>query len=284
MQPIVIARGLSKSYRGGVWALRDFDLELHAGELTLLVGPNGAGKSTLIRTILGFEQPTSGRVQLNGIDPSVDRASALTHLGYVAQDAPFYRSLTAWDHVRLAAAERDAVEPEWALDRLDRLDIPRRSRPWQLSGGQRAQLALTIALACRPAMLILDEPFASLDPLARRNVAADLRDSARSSGVGALLSSHAVGEAEGTCDRVVVLSHGVKRLDAAIPEALADHAVSEDADAVSPAAVIGRFPGPTGGYVAIYRRSDAPHLRAPNLEELVLGYLSQSRAAAGPRP
>ena len=279
-QPIVTAERLGKRYRGARWALRDVDLELLPGELTLLVGPNGAGKSTLMRSLIGFERPSTGQVRIAGVDPSQDRARALTHVGYVAQDAPLYRLLTAADHIALTAAERDRVDAPAALARLERLQIPHSSRPNELSGGQRAQLALTIALACRPAILILDEPLASLDPLARREFAGDLRDSARGSGTGLLLSSHVVGEAEGTCDRVVVLGAGDKKLDARIDSALADHAVWRGEGQPPHGSEIGRFPGTRGGWMAIYRRADAPELRSPTLEELVLGYLAGGRRPA----
>ena len=162
------AHGIGKRYRRGrPWALRDVDLAIPAGSITALVGPNGAGKSTLIKGYVGFERPTEGRL-LAGVDPWKDRGAAVRRIGYVPQAASLYRELTVSDHLAMAARWRDGFDRRAAELRLDQLDIPLDARADELSGDQQAQVGLAIALGTRAPVLLLDEPLASLDPLARR--------------------------------------------------------------------------------------------------------------------
>jgi ABC-2 type transport system ATP-binding protein len=163
---VVTARGLGKRYRRR-WALQDCTLEIPVGRVTGLVGPNGAGKTTLLGLVVGILTPTVGTIEVCGGRPAADSAQ-LAKVGFVAQDNPTYAGLTVADHLRLGAH----LNPRWddaaARRRIDRLHLDPRQKAGQLSGGQRAQLALTLGLAKRPELLILDEPVASLDPLARR--------------------------------------------------------------------------------------------------------------------
>jgi ABC-2 type transport system ATP-binding protein len=206
---VLSARGLSKRYRTDrPWALRDVTLDIRAGSLTAIVGPNGAGKSTLIRTWMGFERPTLGSASVMGCDPWTDRERALASLGYVPQGTSLYRSLTVDDHVELAAALRDPFDADLVRARLQQLGIEPRQQALELSGGQQAQLCLAIALGTRAPVLLLDEPLASLDPLARRELMLMLVGVIREEGRTAVMSSHVVTDVEGACDRMIILSDG----------------------------------------------------------------------------
>ena len=199
------AHGLGKRYRRRQWALRDVDVSVPAGSITALVGPNGAGKSTLIKAGIGFERPTAGRVFVDGVDPWKERGRAIRRVGYVPQSPSLYRELTVDDHVRLAATLRRGFDVDLARRRLDQLAIPLTSRADELSGGQQAQVGLALALGTRAPVLLLDEPLASLDPLARREFLHVLVDAVRADGATALLSSHVITDIEQACDRLLVL-------------------------------------------------------------------------------
>ena len=220
------AHGIGKRYRRRrPWALRDLDLAVPTGSITALVGPNGAGKSTLIKGCIGFERPTAGRLLVDGVDPWRDRAEALRRVGYVPQAASLYRELSVADHLSLAARWRPGFDRGDAERRLDQLDIPLDARADELSGGQQAQVGLAIALGTRAPVLLLDEPLASLDPLARREFLHVLVDAVRASGATALLSSHVITDIEQACDRLVVLGGGRPLLDVSMEAARAGHRV-----------------------------------------------------------
>ena len=219
------AIGLTKQYRRGTLALSNVSLEVAPGSITALVGPNAAGKSTLIRTWVGFEQPTSGSVRVAGIDPASDPAAALRHVGYVPQQPALYRELTTADHLDLAAHLRPGFDRAVAERHLDYLAIPLRARATTLSGGQQAQVMLAVALGTRADVLLLDEPLASLDPLARSEFLTVLRTAVREGGSTALLSSHIVTDVEQVCDRLIVLGIGRVLLDDGLAHAVAGHGV-----------------------------------------------------------
>ena len=160
------ARGLGKQY-GRRWALSDCTLSIPAGHVTGLVGPNGAGKTTLLNLATGMLAPTTGSIEVLGGTPASGPAQ-LAKVGYVAQDTPTYAGLSVADHLRLGAHMNPAGTPGWREQRIEQLGLDPEQKAGKLSGGQRAQLALTLAIAKRPELLILDEPIASLDPLARR--------------------------------------------------------------------------------------------------------------------
>jgi ABC-2 type transport system ATP-binding protein len=218
---IVSARGLGKQYRRR-WALRDCTLEIPVGRVTGLVGPNGAGKTTLLSLAVGLLSPTVGTIEVCGGRPAGD-ASQLAKVGFVAQDTPTYAGLSIADHLRLGAH----LNPRWddmtARRRIDRLGLDPRQKAGQLSGGQRAQLALTLGLAKRPELLVLDEPVASLDPLARREFLQVLMEAVAEDEISVLLSSHVVSDLERVCDHVVVLVDSQVRVAGDVEELLATH-------------------------------------------------------------
>lgn len=273
MPPILETHDLAKRYRRGVWALTGIDLAIPAGGITALVGPNAAGKSTLIKTWIGFEQPTRGSVRVAGIDPWRDRAAALDHIGYVPQRPALYDGLTVEDHLDMAGLLRPGFDRVAARHRLDQLDIPRAAAARSLSGGQQGQLVLALALGARADVLLLDEPLASLDPLARREFLHVLSDVVRTGGATAVLSSHVVTDIEQACDALIVLGVGRVLLQASVADALATHRVAVAGDAAED--VIATFAGATGERMALQRDGGE---RAATLEEIVLGYLSSARA------
>jgi ABC-2 type transport system ATP-binding protein len=270
-EPILEARDLAKRYRRGVWALGGIDITIPPGGITALVGPNAAGKSTLIKTWVGFERPTRGWARVAGINPWKDRSAALAHVGYVPQSPSLYDALSVDDHLDMAVQLRPGFDRAYAAARLDQLGIPRSARARQLSGGQQAQVALALALGTRTEILLLDEPLASLDPLARREFLHILTDAVRSDGATALLSSHIVTDVEQACDNLIVLGVGRVLLHDTIPNALATHAISltPRSDAVA------SFAEADGSMLALVRGgADRP----ATLEEVVLGYLASGRA------
>jgi ABC-2 type transport system ATP-binding protein len=272
------AHGLGKRYRRRQWALRDVDVSVPAGSITALVGPNGAGKSTLIKAGIGFERPTAGRVFVDGVDPWKERGRAIRRVGYVPQSPSLYRELTVDDHVGLAATLRRGFDVDLARRRLDQLAIPLTSRADELSGGQQAQVGLALALGTRAPVLLLDEPLASLDPLARREFLHVLVEAVHADGSTALLSSHVITDIEQACDRLLVLGGGRKLLDLSIADSIAAHRIVETRMPTDE--VVGTFMDTGGGQVSLVRATpgSAPRGRPATLEEVVLGHLAAGRA------
>jgi len=278
------AHGIGKRYRRGrPWALADVDLAIPAGSITALVGPNGAGKSTLIKGYVGFEKPTAGRLTVDGVDPWKDRGAAIRRIGYVPQAASLYRELTVADHLAMAARWRPGFDRRTAELRLDELDIPLDARADELSGGQQAQVGLAIALGTRAPVLLLDEPLASLDPLARREFLHVMVDAVRSSGTTALLSSHVITDIEQACDRLLVLGGGRKLLDVSMEEARAVHRVEDGDGPIEASRLVGRFPDQEGTLRALVRDATGPG-RPATLEEVVLGHLASGRRTRTAEP
>ena len=215
------ARGLGRKY-GSRWALAGCTLEIPAGHVTGLVGPNGAGKSTLLNLAAGMLEPTAGSIEVRGGRPGSGTAQ-LAKVGYVAQDTPTYAGLTVAEHLRLG----ERLNPRWdaalAAARIDRLGLDPGQRAGKLSGGQRAQLALTLGIAKRPEVLLLDEPVAALDPLARREFLQELMATVVDHGLSVVLSSHLVSDLERVCDHLVVLVASQVRVAGPIDELLAEH-------------------------------------------------------------
>lgn len=272
--PVLEARGLAKRYRrgpfGGVWALREIDLEVAAGGITALVGPNAAGKSTLIKTWVGFEKATRGSAAVMGLDPWRQRSKALANVGYVPQSPALYDGLSVADHLDFAVQLRPGFDRAYAAERLVQLGIPLDAGARSLSGGQQAQVALALALGTRAPILLLDEPLASLDPLARREFLHVLTDAVRNDGTTTLLSSHIVTDVEQACDRLIVLGVGQVLLHDSVANALAGHAISasERTDAVA------SFGAPDGSRIWLVRGAGD---RPATLDEVVLGYLASAR-------
>jgi ABC-2 type transport system ATP-binding protein len=277
--PVLEARRLTKRYRRDrPAALVDIDLGVPAGAFVALVGPNGAGKSTLIRCWMGFERPTRGHALVMGIDPQRERTAALSSIGYVGQAPGLYEGLTVADHLALALTLRRTFDRAGATRRLDDLGIPGSVRASQLSGGQQAQLALALALGTRGRVLLLDEPLARLDPLARRDFLAIVSDAVRREGTTALLASHIVGDLDGVCDRLVVLAPARVMLDTGIDWARRHHRVVPLADAseMSAADVVGSFGDQRGARHALVRSAE-PVDNPASLDDVVLGYLAAAR-------
>src|SRR5262247_3455405 len=201
--PVVQAERLSKRY-GRRDALSDCTLSVPPGRVVGLVGPNGAGKTTLLHIAVGLLEPTAGRIEVLGGHPASGPAQ-LAKVGFVAQDAPTYAGLSVADHLRFGAHMNPGWDQQLADDRITKLGLDPSQKAGKLSGGQRAQLALTLALAKRPELLILDEPVASLDPLARHDFLRHHADTVSHRGTSVVLSSHLVGDLAATCDYLVVL-------------------------------------------------------------------------------
>lgn len=197
--------GVGKRY-GRRWVLSDATLSVPANAVVALVGPNGAGKTTLLHLAVGLIPTDAGRVTVFGVSPRV--ATARGDVGFVAQDKPLYRRFRVGELLRMGAALNPRWDHTYAAQRLDSLDIDLHKRAGSLSGGEQAQVALTLALAKRPLLLLLDEPGAALDPLARRAFLDDVSDETSARGITVVHSSHDVSELDRACDHLVVVKHG----------------------------------------------------------------------------
>jgi ABC-2 type transport system ATP-binding protein len=221
MTPIIETDGLGKQY-GRKWALQDCTLTIPEGKVVGLVGPNGAGKSTLLNLAVGLLAPTSGTITVLDGRPN-DGPAQLGRVGFVAQDTPTYAGLSVAKHLRMGAYLNANWDQELAEGRIDQLGLDPRQKAGSLSGGQRAQLALTLAIAKRPELLLLDEPVASLDPLARREFLQGLMEIVAKHEVSVVLSSHLIADLERVCDYVVVLVASHVQLAGEVADLLAAH-------------------------------------------------------------
>ena len=283
---IIQTTGLGKRY-GHSWALHDCTLNIPAGHLTALVGPNGAGKTTLMNMLVGLTIPTEGTVTLLGDQPP-GSPTALDDIAFVAQDAPLYKNLSVADMLHLTRNLNRSFDRQYARARLAELKIPLKKKSGKLSGGQQAQLALTLALARHPQLLILDEPLAALDPLARQDFLSSVMTAMADEEVSVVLSSHALAELERVADYLVVLAEGEVRLADEVEDLLAQHRMltgpSAEADLyakrLSPVQV-----RRADAQAHLLVRSDGPvgagWESAPvSLEELTLAYLRGPSAQA----
>ena len=218
---VIETSGLGKRY-GKSWALQDCTLAVPAGQLAALVGPNGAGKSTLMNMTAGLSVPTSGTVTVLG-GHRAGSPAALNGVAFVAQDAPVYKNLSAGDMLHLTRNLNQGFDTPFAQARLAELGIPLKKKAGKLSGGQQSQLALTLALARRPRLLILDEPLAALDPIARQDFLTAVMTAMADDGVSVLLSSHQVAELERVADFLIVLAHAQLQVAGEVDDLLAGH-------------------------------------------------------------
>jgi len=287
---VVEASDLGKRY-GGTWALRECSLAVPAGHVAALVGPNGAGKTTLLNLAVGLAAPSAGAVTVLGGRPAGSPA-ALDGIAFVAQDTPVYKNLSAADMLHLTRNLNRYFDQAYAETRLGELSIPLKRRAGRLSGGQQAQLALTLALARRPTLLVLDEPVAMLDPVARYDFMATVLTAAAADGVSVLLSSHVLAELERVADYLILLSAGRVQLAGEVAGLLAYHRLL-----TGPAAEAGNY----SERPVVHARRDGdqacllvragPDDPVPagwqahpvGLEELALAYLREP-AAARPGP
>jgi ABC-2 type transport system ATP-binding protein len=214
-------RGLGKRY-GRRWALSDCTLEVPSGHVAGIVGPNGAGKTTLLHLVVGLAEPSAGSVAVLGEEVAATPPQ-LARVGFVAQETPLYPSLSVADHLRLGAALNPRWDAALAQARIAGVGLDRAQRAGTLSGGQRAQLALTLAIAKRPELLVLDEPVAGLDPLARREFLQGLMEFTAEQGVSVVLSSHLVADLERVCDYLILVIDGRVELAGVLDELLANH-------------------------------------------------------------
>ena len=278
----VATSGLSKLY-GKTPALTDCTITVPEGRICALIGPNGAGKTTLLRLLAGLSRPTAGQVAVNGTAPRQDPAF-LADIGFLAQEIPLYRRLSAADHIRAGAHLNPRWDAESARERLTGLKIPLDRAVGKLSGGQRAQVALALILAKRPRLLLLDEPVAALDPLARRNFLGLLADAVAVGGLTVVLSSHLVADLERVCDHLIMLASSRVQLCGDIEDLLAEHQVltgpHEDTTAIERSHQVvqaTRTPRQTTLLVRLNGPVIDPAFQASDvgLEELVLGYMGQ---------
>ncbi|WP_117212699.1 ABC transporter ATP-binding protein [Allorhizocola rhizosphaerae] len=281
--------GLGKRYGRGTWALRECTFDLPQGRIIGLVGANGAGKTTLLHLAIGLLSPTEGSVFLFGRPLRMDRPAGLAEVGFVAQDHPLYRGFTVADLLHFGRSMNRRFDETTARKRLAELGIPLDRRAGRLSGGQQAQVALTLALAKQPRLLVLDEPAASLDPLARREFMSTLMGAVADSELTVLLSSHAIGELERVCDHLVLLRKGRMCLAGDTDELVAGHRVLSgprpDANAAMQGLVAATH-GPRQSHLLVRQPVTVPvhpHWEANpvSLEELVLAYLAQPETKEG---
>jgi ABC-2 type transport system ATP-binding protein len=279
---VIETRGLGKRYRQ-LWALADCTLSIPAGHVVGLVGPNGAGKSTLLNLAAGLLAPSAGTIEVLG-GPAPASPAQLARVGFLAQDAPAYAGLSVADHLKLGARLNPGWDQALARARIGQLDLDPGQKAGTLSGGQRAQLALTLALAKRPGLLILDEPVASLDPLARREFLQDLMEAVADHQLSVVLSSHLIADLERVCDYLIVLVGSRVRVAGPVDELLATHHLLSGPrrdPATLPAGQQVISASHTDVQTTLLVRTSAPVLDPAwtvsgiGLEDLVLAYLRQ---------
>lgn len=284
MTAVLETNDLGKRY-GRRWALRDCSLTIPDGKVVGLVGPNGAGKTTLLHLGVGLLTPTSGTITVLGSPPADDPAQ-LGRVGFVAQDTPTYSRLSIADHLRMGAW----LNPRWdsglAARRIEDLGLDPKQRAGSLSGGQRAQVALTLAIAKRPEVLLLDEPVASLDPLARREFLQSLMEVVAEHGISVVLSSHLIADLERVCDYLVVLVASQVQVAGEVSDLLASHYRLSGARR-DPATLPGNQEVIEGSHTdrqstLLVRTAEriidpAWTVKPVTLEDLVLAYMSRSR-------
>jgi ABC-2 type transport system ATP-binding protein len=282
---VIDASGLGKQY-GRKWALRDCTLSIPAGRVVGLVGPNGAGKTTLLHLAVGLLSPSAGSISVLDGKPG-DGPDQLAKVGFVAQDTPTYAGLSIKKHLRMGAY----LNPNWDSDlaerRIEGLGLDPRQKAGSLSGGQRAQLALTLAIAKRPEVLVLDEPVASLDPLARREFLQDLMTIVAEHGVSVILSSHLTADLERVCDYVVVLFSSQVQVAGDVYDLLGSHhrlsGVRRD-HVNLPTDWVVVEESHTDKQSTLLVRNDEPildpswNVKPVTLDDLILAYMSQGRS------
>ena len=299
MTPVIETGGLTKRYRR-VTALSECTISVPQGRISALVGPNGAGKTTLLRLLAGLATPTAGRAAVLGGAPRQDPAF-LAEIGFLAQEIPLYRRMTTEDHIGIGAHLNPRWDGESARARLGDLKIPLDRPVGTLSGGQRAQVALALTLAKRPQVLLLDEPVAALDPLARRHFLATLADAVAEGGLTVILSSHLVADIERTCDHLILLASSRVQLCGDVEDLLSEHRVlvgpRKDTTAIERDHTVVQADR-TARQTTLLVRLNGPVITGPEweagdvtLEDLVLGYMGadadpatgELAAVGGPR-
>ncbi len=285
--PVIETRGLLKRYRR-VTALTDCTITVPEGRISALIGPNGAGKTTLLRVLAGLARPSDGEVAVLGSAPRQD-PGFLAQIGFLAQEIPLYRRLSSEDHIGAGAH----LNPRWdaasVRQRLESLNIPLDQKVGTLSGGQRAQVALSLTLGKRPRLLLMDEPVAALDPLARLQFLATLAEAVAAGGLTVVLSSHLVADIERICDHLILLAASRVQVCGDIDGVLAEHRVlvgpRKDTAALEKTHTIVQATH-TARQSTLLIRGGGPVVDPAwesaevSLEELVLGYMGQDAPPA----
>jgi ABC-2 type transport system ATP-binding protein len=288
---VIEASGLGKRY-GSTWALRECTLAVPAGHVAALVGPNGAGKTTLLNLAVGLAEPTAGGVRVLGGHPPGSPA-ALDGIAFVAQDTPLYKNLSAADMLHLTANLNRRFDQPYAEARLGELGIPLNRKAGKLSGGQQAQLALTLALARRPWLLVLDEPVAMLDPIARHDFMATVLMAAADDGLSVLLSSHVLAELERVADYLILMSRGQVQVAGEVDDLLASHHMltgpAAEADRYAERPVVHASRAQAQAHLLVRATADDPvppgwEAHPVDLEELAMAYLREPGVGALPGP
>jgi ABC-2 type transport system ATP-binding protein len=278
----LVAHGLGKRFRRD-WALRDLTLTIPKGSIVGLAGPNAAGKSTLLSLAAGLLAPSEGSISVLGDDP-LRTPEVLAEIGYVAQGAPLYRSFRVADAIEYARRTNSRWDREIAVELLTRIDS--RTKVGALSAGERARLALALALGKRPRLVLLDEPFASLDPLAARELLQQLMDGVAELGATVVVASHVVADIQRVCDHIVLLTGGCVRLEGDVEELLESHRLL-----TGPRRPLGSIRGVrevvrerySGRQLTLLAVTDGPIVDPSwtvdpvSLEELLLGYMTPER-------
>jgi ABC-2 type transport system ATP-binding protein len=288
---VIETSGLGKRY-GNSWALRECTLAIPAGHVAALVGPNGAGKTTFLNLAVGLAEPSAGSATVLGGHPAGSPA-ALDGIAFVAQDTPLYKNLSVADMLHLTRNLNRRFDQPYAQARLAELGIPLKRKAGKLSGGQQAQLALSLALARRPRLLILDEPVAMLDPIARHDFMATVLTAAVDDGVSVVLSSHVLAELERVADYLILLSRGRVQLAGEVDDLLATHLMltgpAAEADRYSERPVVHVRRAEAQAHLLVRATADDPvppgwEAHPVGLEELALAYLRESGSPALPGP
>jgi ABC-2 type transport system ATP-binding protein len=283
MTVVLESRALSKRY-GKRRGLTDCALSVPAGRVAGLVGPNGAGKTTLLHLAVGLLEPTSGTIDVLGARPAAS-PEQLARIGFVAQDTPTYAGLTVADHLKLGARMNPGWDVGLARSRIGAIGLDPRQRAGKLSGGQRAQLALTLAIAKRPEFLLLDEPVSSLDPLARREFLQGLMEAVAEQGLSVLISSHLVADLERVCDYLIVLIDSRVQLSGDVDDLLASHRLLTgplcDMAALPPRWQVVSASHTDRQSTLLIRTADPVHdpawtVEQISMEDLVLAYMSKA--------
>jgi ABC-2 type transport system ATP-binding protein len=288
--PAIRTAGLGKRY-GSFWALQDCSVSVPRGHITALVGPNGAGKTTLLKILAGLSAPSAGEVAVLGRTPR-QTGEFMDSIGYLAQDVPLYKRLSTADHLEIGAHLNRNWDATGARARLAALRIPAGRPVGKLSGGQRAQVGLSLALAKRPQLLLLDEPVASLDPLARREFLTSLTEAVADGDLSVILSSHLLHDLERVCDHIILLAASRTRISDDIDNILEVHRMlvgprRKTADAERSLDVIKTTQ--TTNQTRLLARLNGPvldpswEITEVGLEDIVLAYMGQDDTlTAGP--
>ncbi len=288
---VIETSGLGKRY-GSTWALRECTLAIPAGRVAALVGPNGAGKTTLLNLAVGLAAPSAGVVTVLG-GRLAGSPAALDGIAFVAQDTPLYKNLCAADMLHLTRNLNRRFDQPYARARLAELGIPLKRKAGRLSGGQQAQLALTLALARRPRLLLLDEPVAMLDPIARHDFMATVLTAAADDGVSVVLSSHVLTELERVADYLVLVSRGRVQVAGEVDDLLVGHRMltgpAAEAERYAERPVVHARRAEAQAHLLVRATADDPvpprwESHPVGLEELALAYLREPGAAALPGP